>query len=113
MRQASYRQRILYKAGGTPALLLLDCDHVVLGIAVDQLDERIDSRLAWNFVHRNRELLTLLFNFVFLQIEIVAIGVEHANVDQVVQRNRVLLPFSIRPGLFHLDGQMDLVLASG
>ena len=78
------------------ALLLLDRHYVVVRIAVDQLDQRVDACLTGHFVHGDGELLMLLLDLVFLQIQEFAVTVENADIDEIVRRDQMFLSLSIR-----------------
>jgi hypothetical protein len=75
------------------ALLLLGRHYVVVRIAVDQLDQRVDACLTGHLVHGDGELLMLLLELVFLQIEQFAVTVANADIDEIVRRDQMFLSF--------------------
>src|SRR5580692_619554 len=92
-------------------LLLLHFHHVVVRISVDQLDEGIDPRLARRMVYRDRKVLMLLFDFLLLQVEEVAVAILYANIDHIVHRDEVLLSLAISPVFLRLNREVYLILA--
>ena len=75
------------------ALLLLGRHYVVVRIAVDQLEQRVDACLTGHFVHADGELLMLLLDLVFLQIEEFGVTVENADIEEIVRRDQMFLSF--------------------
>ena len=56
-------------------LLLFHLDHVVIGVAVDQFVEWINSRLSWELVDSECELGLFLVDHLLLQIKILPVRV--------------------------------------
>src|SRR6202041_1922655 len=97
--------------GGQSALLYRY--HVVVGIARDQLAHGIDTCFSRQLIDRDSEVAPVLIDLLLLQVEEFSVGVYDANVDPVVDRNRMLLSASIGADLFRIDRQVNLVLAVG
>ena len=94
------------------ALLLLGRHYVVVRIAVDQLDQRVDACLTGYFVHGDGELLMLLLDLVFLQIQEFAVTVENADIDEIVRRDQMFLSLSIRAVFLGFYSNAYLVFAA-
>ncbi len=60
---------------------LLYRNHVVVGIARDQLTLGIDTCFNRQLVDRDSKVGLVLIDLLFLQIEEFSVGIQHANVE--------------------------------
>src|SRR5258706_11318346 len=83
-----------------PLLSFSHLDNVVVRLAVDQFIERIDTSLYRQLVHNEIEFCFVFLNFVFLEIQVLALAIQHADVNPIVSRDFSLLAMAVGPVFF-------------
>src|SRR5438128_8486416 len=92
-------------------LLLGHLNQIVVWQSVNELVQRINAGLRRKFIYDQSEVGILDFKLLFFQIKVLAVLIQNANINPVMDRDWLFLSVPVGAAFLEFYDKMDLIFA--